>query len=91
MARLNAFKNIGQALGKPGSGHAVARPEAASAPLLAAGALLLRTETELLLKSRYVVPERLLASGFVFEYPRWEDAAADLCRRWREGRARPAA
>jgi len=36
--------------------------------LLEFGALLLGTETELLLKSRYVIPERLINSGFRFRY-----------------------
>ncbi|MCA1630934.1 MAG: TIGR01777 family oxidoreductase [Acidobacteria bacterium] len=56
----------------------------ASEWMLAVGALLLRTETELILKSRRVVPTRLLASGFAFDFPAWSDAARDLCRRWRE-------
>ena len=43
-----------------------------------AGALVLRTDTELLLKSRRVVPGRLLDAGFEFQHPRWEGAAADL-------------
>ena len=33
------------------------------------GAFFLRTETELILKSRWVVPTRLLENGFVFKYP----------------------
>lgn len=37
--------------------------------MLAIGAFFLRTETELLLKSRRVVPTRLLESGFQFRYP----------------------
>lgn len=52
--------------------------------MLGIGALLLRTETELILKSRRVVPGRLLDSGFVFQFSDWSEAAADLCRRWRE-------
>ena len=51
--------------------------------LLELGAIPLQTETELILKSRRVVPRRLLDAGFAFEYPAWPDAAADLCRRWR--------
>lgn len=51
--------------------------------MLAVGAFLLRTETELILKSRRVVPTRLLGSGFVFRYPAWAEAAAELCTRWR--------
>lgn len=54
--------------------------------LLEVGAVLLRTETEMVLKSRRVTPARLLASGFAFAFPRWPEAAADLCRRWREAR-----
>ncbi|ABS04338.1 NAD-dependent epimerase/dehydratase [Kineococcus radiotolerans SRS30216 = ATCC BAA-149] len=42
------------------------------------GALVLRTDTELLLKSRRVVPARLLEAGFTFTHPRWRSAAIDL-------------
>jgi uncharacterized protein len=49
--------------------------------LLEFGAILLRTETELILKSRRVVPGRLSAGGFVFQFPNWQEAAADLVRR----------
>jgi uncharacterized protein (TIGR01777 family) len=56
----------------------------ASRWMLEVGALVLRTETELVLKSRRVVPGRLLASGFTFQFPDWPTAARDLCRRWRE-------
>jgi NAD dependent epimerase/dehydratase family enzyme len=42
------------------------------------GALALRTETELLLKSRRVVPRRLLAAGFDFRFPSIEGALANL-------------
>jgi uncharacterized protein len=47
------------------------------------GAWALRTDTELLLKSRRVVPGRLLDAGFVFEHAEWADAADDLVRRVR--------
>src|SRR5258708_39739379 len=47
--------------------------------MLAAGAWALRSETELILKSRRVVPARLLARGFEFAFPTWPDAARDLC------------
>jgi uncharacterized protein (TIGR01777 family) len=50
--------------------------------MLELGALLLRTESELVLKSRRVVPRRLLERGFVFAYPHWSDAARDLRRDW---------
>jgi uncharacterized protein (TIGR01777 family) len=49
--------------------------------MLEIGAFLMRSETELILKSRRVVPKRLTDSGFEFEFPTWEAAAADLCRR----------
>ena len=42
------------------------------------GAVFLRTDTELLLKSRRVVPGRLLAEGFTFDHPQWPEAAANL-------------
>jgi uncharacterized protein (TIGR01777 family) len=42
--------------------------------MLEVGAFMLRTETELLLKSRRVVPARLLQSGFAFHYPQLYDA-----------------
>lgn len=55
----------------------------ASRFLLELGAVLLRTETELILKSRRVVPGRLLADGFRFDFPHWPAAASELCGRWR--------
>jgi len=51
--------------------------------MLELGALLMRSETELILKSRRVVPKRLTDSGFEFEFPEWGGAARDLCTRWR--------
>ena len=50
--------------------------------MLEIGAIFMRTETELVLKSRRVVPGRLLEDGFRFRFPDWPDAARDLCRRW---------
>jgi hypothetical protein len=58
----------------------------APAALLKIGMFFLRTEPELVLKSRYVVPGRLLDAGFQFEFPTWPEAAADLVRQWRKGR-----
>jgi uncharacterized protein (TIGR01777 family) len=55
----------------------------ASRWMLEIGALFMQTETELILKSRRVVPGRLLDQGFVFKYPLWPDAARDLCRQWK--------
>jgi uncharacterized protein (TIGR01777 family) len=47
------------------------------------GAWAMRTESELVLKSRRVVPGRLLEGGFRFRFPAWPEAARDLCRQWR--------
>lgn len=47
--------------------------------MLEVGTFLMRTETELVLKSRRVVPARLLDAGFRFRFPAWPAAAADLC------------
>ena len=52
--------------------------------MLEAGALFLRTETELILKSRRVIPGRLLESGFQFKFPEWPVAASDLVAQWRK-------
>lgn len=49
--------------------------------MLAVGAFFMRTETELVLKSRRVVPGALLESGFAFAFPEWEAAARDLVSR----------
>jgi uncharacterized protein len=51
--------------------------------MLEVGAVFLRTETELVLKSRRVVPGRLLQQGFEFTYPDWPAAANELCQRWK--------
>ena len=56
----------------------------ASGPVLSLGAWLMRTETELVLKSRRVTPRRLTDAGFTFDFPGWPAAAADLCGRWRK-------
>ncbi|MBV9182357.1 MAG: TIGR01777 family oxidoreductase [Acidobacteria bacterium] len=55
--------------------------------MLEVGAWLLRTETELILKSRRVIPYRLLQSGFVFQFPDWAGAARDLVLRYRARRS----
>ena len=47
------------------------------------GAFALRSDTELLLKSRRVVPGRLLDAGFAFAHGQWDEAAEDLVRRVR--------
>ena len=48
------------------------------------GAFLLRSDTELLLKSRRVIPERLLDAGFEFEFCAWQDAVGELVSRRRQ-------
>jgi NAD dependent epimerase/dehydratase family enzyme len=54
--------------------------------MLEIGAVFMRTETELILKSRRVVPARLLERGFKFKYPDWPGAAQDLCQQWKVAR-----
>lgn len=49
--------------------------------LLEAGARLIRTEPELILKSRWVYPKRLLESGFTFQYPTAQSAVAEVLSR----------
>lgn len=51
--------------------------------MLEIGTFLVRTESELVLKSRRVIPSRLTQAGFQFSYPTWPDAARDLVARWR--------
>lgn len=51
--------------------------------MLEIGAFFLRTETELILKSRRVVPGKLLTSGFKFQFPEMRDALNDLVQRRR--------
>jgi uncharacterized protein len=50
------------------------------------GTFFMRTESELVLKSRRVIPTRLLQAGFVFQNPTWPEAARNLVARWRERR-----
>ncbi|HEY3609672.1 MAG TPA: DUF1731 domain-containing protein [Pseudonocardiaceae bacterium] len=49
------------------------------------GAFVMRSDTELLLKSRRVVPGRLVEAGFSFELPEWRDAARELVGRLQSG------
>jgi uncharacterized protein (TIGR01777 family) len=53
----------------------------ATAWMVKIGTWLMRTESELVLKSRRVVPGRLLDAGFEFRYPEWAEAARELCDR----------
>ena len=58
----------------------------ASKWMLELGAVFMRTETELILKSRRVTPARLLQAGFTFKYPAWPEAAEELCSHFRATR-----
>ncbi|HRE80316.1 MAG TPA: DUF1731 domain-containing protein [Opitutaceae bacterium] len=51
--------------------------------LLEIGAFFMRTETELILKSRRVIPGRLRQEGYSFQFPTWAEAVADLVPRWK--------
>ena len=55
----------------------------ASAWMIEVGTFLMRTESELVLKSRRVVPSLLLQRGFEFTFPTWPAAARDLVSRMR--------
>ncbi len=62
-------KNLGIKIGLPLPGW-----------LLEIGAIFIKTETELILKSRWVIPERLLESGFNFTYPNVDEAFANILK-----------
>jgi uncharacterized protein len=70
---MRAFRRVcGIPLGLPATGW-----------MLEVGAVIMRTETELLLKSRRVVPGKLLASGFQFRFAKLDDALRNLEQRVR--------
>jgi uncharacterized protein (TIGR01777 family) len=46
--------------------------------LLKMGAVVIRTETELILKSRWVIPDRLLKSGYTFTFPFLQKAFEEI-------------
>ena len=46
--------------------------------LLEIGAFFIRTETELILKSRWVIPEKLVQAGFAFQYPLLDEAIENI-------------
>jgi uncharacterized protein (TIGR01777 family) len=70
------MRALRQALGMP-----IGLP--ATRMMVEIGTFVLRTESELALKSRRVTPGVLTASGFPFAYPTWPEAAGDLCQRRR--------
>jgi len=49
--------------------------------MLRVGAAVMHSEAELLLKSRWVLPTRLLEAGFQFVFPTWPEAIQDLVTR----------
>ncbi|MDB5050357.1 MAG: epimerase [Fibrobacteres bacterium] len=51
--------------------------------MMAAAAFVIRTESELTLKSRYAMPARLMREGFRFEYPEWPAAVREIIGRQR--------
>lgn len=60
--------------------YALGRPFGLAAPrwMLELGMFALRTETELVLKSRWVLPERLLHAGYRFSYPDLDPALREI-------------
>ncbi len=52
--------------------------------LVEIGTFLMRSESELVLKSRRVVPGRLIDAGFEFLFADWPTAVRDLVARWRK-------
>ncbi|WP_246197883.1 TIGR01777 family oxidoreductase [Chitinophaga agrisoli] len=70
-------KTFMQTLRKAG-GHRFGLP--APTWLLKLGARLIGTETELLLKSRWVLPTRITMAGFTFQYPYLQPAFEDILR-----------
>lgn len=49
--------------------------------MLKIGAFIMGTETELILKSRFVLPRRLLESGFIFQWPDFQQAVEEIKKR----------
>jgi uncharacterized protein (TIGR01777 family) len=88
-ADLSGVVNLAAPNPLPQRDFMIALREAARAPIglpaaawmVSIGAFLLRTETELLFKSRRVVSNVLPAAGFQFEFPTWPLAANDLIQR----------
>ena len=46
-------------------------------------------DSELSLKSRYVIPKVLMDSGFVFDFPQWKTASQELYSRWKNTTSPP--
>ena len=58
------------------TGHKIGLP--AFKWMLKTGAAIIGTETELILKSRWVIPAKILETGFEFKYPLLKDAFTDI-------------
>lgn len=58
------------------TGHKIGLP--ATTWMLEAGAFLIGTETELMLKSRWVIPARAMQEGFTFKYPMLKSALKEI-------------
>jgi NAD dependent epimerase/dehydratase family enzyme len=56
--------------------------------VLEIGSAMIRTETELVLKSRWVAPERLLAASYTFRFPELEPALREIVQQRQLERAR---
>src|SRR5215471_8056898 len=56
--------------------------------MLRIGAFTMGSETELVLKSRWVLPARMLDAGFTYNFPTWREAAIDLVHRSRSSLSR---
>jgi uncharacterized protein len=54
------------------------------------GAVFLKTDIELMLKSRRVLPGKLLKAGFEFEHPTWDTGCPALVEGWKESQICPA-
>ena len=52
--------------------------------MLEFGAVFIRTETELVLKSRWVIPDRMEKAGFTFHYAFLDEALSDIVKQSRE-------
>ena len=61
------------------TGHTIGLP--AYEWMLNIGALLIGTEKELLLKSRWVVPTKMLETGFAFKYPKLAEALFEIVQK----------
>lgn len=57
--------------------------------MLKLGTVVMGTETELLLKSRWVVPTKMLETGFQFQYPHIEEAVGDVINQFSRGGKTP--